>query len=349
MAGGGGSPQGGGQQGLGQPMGGMGGMGGFGGQQGGFGGQQGGFGNSFGGGYGGQQPQQMQQQMQRPMQSQFGGYNQSPQMGGFGGGMGGGFNQYNPMGGGYGMGGFSPQMGGMGGFGGGFGPQMGGFGMGMGGQPMGGYGGGFGGGFNQPPQMGGFGGGMQNSSINTFPDPRMRQNQGQSMSPMLGMQQGLKQGEIGLSHIHRGGMPDPMEAQFQERLMKGQVFGQRQSAYEGRPAPENNGGFGMGGMRPQLSNEERQQRMNNPAYQGLPAQPIGENSNPNSRSNLDSTYNQFMQQQTQDAAAMQANRGMGQAGMQGQMGFGGQGSLQRMQNQNIPDYARAFFNNQGMY
>jgi hypothetical protein len=125
--------------------------------------------NSFGGGqpmggYGGQQSQPMQQQMQRPMQSQFGGYNQSPQMGGFGGGMGGGFgggfNQYNPMGGGYGMGGFSPQMGGMGGFGGGYGPQMGGFGMGGGGQPMGGYGGGMGGGFNQPPQMGGFGGGM---------------------------------------------------------------------------------------------------------------------------------------------------------------------------------------------
>jgi hypothetical protein len=33
----------------------------------------------------------------------------------------------------------------------------------------------------------------------------------------------------------------------------------------------------------------------------------------------------------------------------GSQSVGGQGSLQRMQNQNIPEYARAFFNNQGMY
>lgn len=288
MAGGGGSPQGGGQQGFGQPMGGMGGMGGF-------GGQQGGFGNSFGGGYGGQQPQQ---QMQRPMQNQFGGFNQSPQMGGYGmgGGMGGGFNQYNPMGGGYGMGGFNPQMGGMGGFGGGYGPQMGGFGMGGGGQPMGGYGGGFGGGFNQPPQMGGFGGGMQNSSINSFPDPRMRQNQGQSMSPMQG-------------------------------------FRQLQSAYEGRPAPENNSGFGMGGLRatgtqfndsvasPELmAKRQAFQQMGGmqgqmggmdqiPSYarpymdklQGAMAQAGSQqatiNSNPSG--NLDAVYQQYMQQANQ--------------------------------------------------
>ena len=271
MAGGGGSPQGGGQQGLGQPMGGFGGQqGGFGGQQGGFGGQQGGFGNSFGGGFGGQQPQQMQQ-MQRPMQNQFGGYNQSPQMGGFGGGMGGGFNQYNPMGGGYGMGGFNPQMGGMGGFGGGYGPQMGGFGMGGGGQPMGGYGGGFGGGFNQPPQMGGFGGGMQNSSINSFPDPRMRQqNQGPSMSPMQGFQQ--------------------MQQQF------------------------------------------GQQRMNNPAYQGLPAQPMG---------GMGGGFG--------DSVASPELIAKRQAAQEMRSPVGSFSQSPSMQNQNIPEYARAYFNNQRMY
>jgi hypothetical protein len=263
-------------------------MGGMGGQpMGGYGGQQsGGFGNSFGGGYGGQQPQQMPQQMQRPMQNQFGGFNQSPQMGGFGGGMGGGFNQYNPMGGGYGMGGFNPQMGGMGGFGGGYGPQMGGFGMGGGGQPMGGYGGGFGGGFNQPPQMGGFnqqqmggfGGGMQNSSINSFPDPRMRQqSQGPSMSPIQGFQQMQQRfgQQAGMNGNSRLGFGVPVGSQYDSamtstfpdnRSQQSQMGGQQMMAQAGMQ-----GQMGMGGMRPQLSNEERQLRMTHPAYQGLPA------------------------------------------------------------------------------
>ena len=299
MAGGGGA----GGMGGGQPMGG--------GQQGGFGGQSmggmGGMGGQPMGGYGGQQSQPMQQQMQRPMQSQFGGYNQSPQMGGFGGGMGGGFgggfNQYNPMGGGYGMGGFSPQMGGMGGFGGGYGPQMGGFGMGGGGQPMGGYGGGMGGGFNQPPQMGGFGGGMLDNSTmtSTFPDPRMRQNQGPSMNPMQGARQML------------------------------QRFGGQQ------------GGQGiqglMGGMRPQLSNEERQSRMNNPAYQGLPAQPINEagfQTDVADRMRMSEAHQQNMQQQGGQGSLRQ----MGGQGSMSPQTFGALSNPGGMGQ--IPAYARPY-------
>jgi hypothetical protein len=222
--------------------------------------------NSFGGGqpmggYGGQQSQPMQQQMQRPMQSQFGGYNQSPQMGGFGsgmgGGFGGGFNQYNPMGGGYGMGGFSPQMGGMGGFGGGYGPQMGGFGgMGQAGMQQ----------------------TAQNSATATPPPPESGLN-------YLRSQAGQRQMGDAQPQNQYSGM-NPMQGARQML----QRFGGRQ------------GGQGiqglMGGMQGQMP----------------------------------------QQMQTQGGMQGQAFGALSQPGRMG--GFGGQGSLQQMPNQNIPEYAQ---------
>lgn len=128
---------------------------------------------------------------------------------------------YGGFGGGYGnqMGGFqSPQMGG---YGGGFSPQMGGYGGGMGGSfgqysPMGGsygMGGGFGNMGSYGPMMGGMGG----------------------FGGGYGPQMGGFGGGYGPQMGGFGG-----QSQQMDRL---------RSALEGRPAPENNGGFGMGGLR----------------------------------------------------------------------------------------------------
>jgi hypothetical protein len=212
------------------------------------------------------------------MNSSFGGgqmgYGQRPQpMGNFGQPMG-----YPPMGqppmsGGYGMGGANPGMGGMGGFNGNQGPQMGGFGGGYGQSPqMGGFGrppqmggfnqspqmGGFGGGYNPMGDMGqmnrgfnqqqmggfggGFGGGMSNYA-NSFPDPRMQQNQGQFMNPMQGFQQ--MQQRFGQSN-GMGGMQGGQDLQGQmnsmSSLLRGMPMGNAQQGGMGLA----NGMVGLG-------------------------------------------------------------------------------------------------------
>jgi hypothetical protein len=178
---------GGGNAGMGSPMGGQPSMGGGFGQPsmgGGFGQPQNPFGNQMGGGFG--QPSMGGGfgqpsmgggfgQPQNPFGNQMGGYGR--QMGGFGGGYGGGF------GGGYGSpfgGGFGQPMGGYGGgFGGGFGQPQNPFGGGFGGQPQNPFGGGFGGGFGQPqnPFGGGFGGQPQLQLTHELP-----QNGGQGLT-----------------------------------------------------------------------------------------------------------------------------------------------------------------------
>jgi hypothetical protein len=352
---------------------GMGGMGGFSGNQ---GPQMGGFGGGFGqspqmGGFG--RPPQMGGFNQSP---QMGGFNQQ-QMGGFGGGFGGGYNPIGDMG--QMNRGFNQQQ--MGGFGGGFGGQMAGnerfaqmgqqanmhpafqgfpspermaqmrdqqqgqrqmgdaqpqnqfSGMNpmQGAQMMMQR-------FGQPSGMGGnlqprFGlpsgeaalQGQTNSTPMSFGSQG-----GQGGMGLLGTQQALRQGETGLSAMQAG---MPRQGVMSQAGMQGQMgMGGMQGGMGG--GFNQQGGQGLQGQMNSMSSILRGMPMGN-------AQQLGPGQSPPSQ---DATYNQFMQQQSQDAAAMQANRGMGQAGMQGQMqqgGFGGQG---------IPEYARSYLNRfQGMF
>lgn len=134
------------------------------------------------------------------------------------------------------------------------------------------------GGMNQSPQMGGFNGGM---GVGSSPYSPMGGGYGMSgANPQLdGM--GAFGGGQG---PQMGGFTQtsPMGGMGQAGMGGGQPIGGYGGGFGGGfNQPPQMGGFGgmdqasMGGMRPQLSNEQNQSRMNHPAFQGLPAQPIG--------------------------------------------------------------------------
>jgi hypothetical protein len=95
------------------------------------------------------------------------------------------------------------------------------------------------------------GGGLGGYSRGGFGGGQMGgQNQGQFMSPMGGFQQQQSAYEGRPASENNGGFSST------NTFPDPHIVRQQQSAYEGRPAPENNGGFGggqMGGQNQQMN------------------------------------------------------------------------------------------------